>query len=78
MFQNNLLTLNIKTVYLEYGTTLEYKIENTSSYYYDYNFNIGIIGYIGNSKDLLYLHSINMLHILQTTMNFSTKIQKKF
>ena len=54
LFQNNLLTLNIKTVYLEYGTTLEYKIENTSSYYYDYNFNIGIIGYIGNSKDLLY------------------------
>ena len=54
MFQNNLLTLNINTVYLEYGTKLEYKIENTSYYYYENTFNIGIIGYIGNSKDLLY------------------------
>ena len=33
---------------------LNYKIENISSYYYDNNFNIGIIGYIEDSKDLWY------------------------
>jgi hypothetical protein len=54
-FQNNLLVLKINTTFLKFGTTYEYKIiENDSTYVYNNNDNIGIIGYIGNSKDLWY------------------------
>ena len=51
---NHILTINFNKIFLIWGTKIEYKIENIQKYFYDNNNNIGIVGYIGNNKDLWY------------------------
>ena len=53
--ENHLLTITFSKRFLIWGTKIDFEIkDNIQDYYYDNIKNIGIIGYIGNSKDLWY------------------------
>lgn len=51
---NRLLIMKISKKYLLFGTEIKFDFDDKKYYYYDNNNNIGIIGFIGNSKDFWY------------------------
>jgi len=48
---NKLLMIKNKKKFLWLGNKLNFAFEKEKKYYYDNNYNIAIIGYLGNSKD---------------------------